>query len=101
MEYQVRTRRIVGRGGVELCGAPGLGRAGVGYRRLDSPAGGLVRDCWFEADVWTRVALWAGGVCVVAGSDWSDDADRGRCRVVFAGDCGPRRARFDELARGG
>ena len=46
--------------------------AGVGYRRLDSPAGGVLRRRRLEADLWPGVALWIGGLRVVAGSDRPD-----------------------------
>ena len=67
--HDAHSRRFFGRlGGGGRCGR--MPRcAGLGYRRLDSPAGGVVRLRGAEADLWPRLALRAGGVRVVAGSD--------------------------------
>ena len=63
-----RARRFVGRIGGG--GGRGHGRrdAGIGHRRLDSPAGVVLRSGRIDADLRTRFALRTDRVCVVARS---------------------------------
>ena len=56
-------RRLGGGGG----GKPGRGHARLGHRRLNSPAGQLLRRRRRAADLWTRLALRADRLCLVAG----------------------------------
>ena len=42
----------------------------------NSPARGVLRRCWHEADVWHGQPLWVGRVCLVAGSNRPDDEER-------------------------
>ena len=85
-------------GAAASCGADGVWGAGVGHGGIDPSAGVVVRDRGTEADVWAGEPVWAGGVCVVAGSDRADDADGGGCGAAVAGDCGARSEGLDELA---
>ena len=41
------------------------GGARLRYRWLDPPAGGILRRCGSEAHVWTGIALWSRGVCLI------------------------------------
>ena len=60
-------RRLRGGGG----GSPGDGRHRHRYRRIDPPAGVVLRHCRDEADLWTMLALGGGGVCLLAGPSGS------------------------------
>ncbi len=69
-------RRLGGRG----VGAAGDGRDRHRYRRLDPPAGVVLRHRRHEADLWPVLALGRGGVRVVARSSRPVRAHRGGLR---------------------
>ena len=80
-------RRIGGRGR----GAAGAARARLGHRRIDPPAGGVLRRRRPEADLRPRVALRPARVRLVARSDRPVRADRRttrrwRCSVIAGPD---------------
>ena len=60
-----------------------------------SPARGVLRRCWHEADVWHGQPLWAGRVRLVAGSNRPDDEDCGGQRACAGRDCRLRLPRHD------
>src|ERR1035441_7555944 len=86
---------IVGGIGGSGCGGNGRGDARLRYRRIDSPAGVVLWRGRFEADLWTRVALWADCVCFVARSHRAVCENRQGSRAGVAHDCGPRSHGFD------
>ena len=59
--------RVLGRFGGGGRGAAGDGRDGDRYRRLDPPAGVVLRHLRDEADLWALLALGRGGVRLLAG----------------------------------
>ena len=80
-------------------GADVRGGAGLGYRRLDPPAGIVLRRGGPEAHVRPGIAVRAGGVRVEPGPDRADGAGRGGYRPAAAGDRRARRARFSTCVR--
>ena len=68
-----RAGRLVRRFGGGGCRARGLLCAGKRYGRVDPPACVVLRRDGHQADIRRGFALWAAGVCVVAGSNRTAD----------------------------
>ncbi len=77
--------RLVRRFGRCGRGAHGHGRDRHGYRRLDPPAGGLLRHRRAEADLWPLLALGHRRLRLVARSGRTDGAHGARTRDHAAG----------------
>ena len=71
-------RGVVGRLGGGGGGAAGDGRDGDGYRRLDPPAGVVLRHRGAEADLWAVQPVGRGGVRIIAGPSRAVRAHRAR-----------------------
>ena len=65
-------------------------------QKLDAIGAVVLRRDGHQADVWRGLPLWAAGVCVVAGSDWSADHRRAGCRRRDCRADGQRRNGRDE-----
>ena len=76
-------------------------RARLGHRRLDPPAGGIVRLCRLETNLWPRVALRPRRLRVVARPDRSVHQGRPRRGNHAGGHQRTRSARFHERAATG
>ena len=85
-----RSRRIVGRIGGGHCGGNRSRLAGLRHRRLDPPAGVVLRRGGADADLRARVALWADRVCLVARQDRAVRQDRERHGADAGGHGRPR-----------
>ena len=84
-------------GGSAACGGGrhGGGCLGLGYGRIDPAAGVVLRRGGIDADLWTRVALRADRVCVVARPHWAAGENGERRGDCAAHDCRTRSHGFD------
>ena len=76
-----RAGRVERRVGCSRGGWLGRGVFGNGYRRLDPPAGLVLRHTRHDGKLWASLAVWAHRLCVFSGPHWpvcNEHARRGR-----------------------
>ena len=80
---------------VAVAASEALGSFGTRYRRLDSPTRRALQCDGAQAQLWPRLALWAGGLCLVARSNWPVCPRCPRRGAALPGHCRARPAGFD------